>query len=217
MRVESRVESVIRARWRAVATAGIVSLFAALTQLGFAASESPAQALVRTTAETFQARLRADAAVNDADPANVLTSAEELILPHFNFTLMAQRALGRLWRDFSTEQRTRFIDEFRTLLLRTYAKTLNDYRDSTISYLTPRELAKDAVRVRTEVARSSGGPPVQIDYEVRSLTEGWKVCDVTVNGVSLVISYRAGFAKDFGALGAEGLIAQLVERNQAPL
>ncbi len=211
-----RPENINRTR-RAVVSAGILTLLAALTQRSFAASESPAQALVRTTAETFQARLRADADANDADPTLVLTSAKEIILPHFDFTLMAQRALGRLWRDFSSEQRTRFVGEFRTLLLRTYAKTLNDYRDSTIAYLAPRELTKDAVRVRTEVARSTGGPPVQIDYEVRSQPEGLKVCDVTLNGVSLVISYRAGFAKDFGAVGAEGLIAQLAERNQAPL
>jgi phospholipid transport system substrate-binding protein len=181
------------------------------------AAELPAQALVRTTAEQFQERLRADAAQNAADPDKIITSAEALILPHFDFELMSQRALGRYWRNFSAEQRSRFVQEFRTLMLRTYATTLNDYRDAKIAFLPARELAPAAVRVRTEVTRPTGGAPFQMDYEVREQPAGWKICDVTLNGVSLIISYRAGFAKDIGTLGVEGIIAQLVARNQAPL
>ena len=180
-------------------------------------AEPPAQSLVRTTAESFLARMREDAAKNAADPQHIIASAEALVLPHFDFELMSQRALGRYWRDFSVEQRARFVQEFRTLMLRTYANTLNDYRDAKIAYLPSRQIAPAAMRVRTEVARSSGGAPVQIDYEVRQQSAGWKICDVTLNGVSLIISYRAGFAKDIGALGVEGVIAQLAERNQAPL
>ncbi len=180
-------------------------------------AEPPAQSLVRTTAESFLARMRADAAANAADPQQIIASAESLILPHFDFELMSQRALGRYWRDFSVAQRARFVQEFRTLMLRTYANTLNDYRDAEIDYLPSRQLAPEVMRVRTKVARPSGGAPVQIDYEVRQQAAGWKICDVTLNGVSLIISYRAGFAKDIGTIGVEGVIAQLSERNQGPL
>ncbi len=181
------------------------------------AAEPPAQSLVRTTADSFLARMRADAAANAADPQQIIASAESLILPHFDFELMSRRALGRYWRDFSVEQRARFVQGFRTLMLRTYANTLNDYRDAKIAYLPARQLAPEATRVRTEVARASGGAPVQIDYEVRQQAAGWKICDVALNGVSLIISYRAGFAKDIGTLGVEGVIEQLAERNQRPL
>jgi phospholipid transport system substrate-binding protein len=184
---------------------------------GATAAEPPAQSLVRTTAENFLERMRTDAAENAADPQHIITSAEALVLPHFDFELMSQRALGRYWRDFSAEQRARFVAEFRTLMLRTYANTLNDYRDAKIAFLPSRQLAPEAMRVRTEVARPSGGAPVQIDYEVRQQAAGWKICDVALNGVSLIISYRAGFAKDIGTLGVEGVIAQLAERNQQPL
>lgn len=180
------------------------------------AAEPPAQALVRSTAESFLERLRADAAQNAADPGHLLASAESMVLPHFDFDLMSQRALGRYWRDFLPEQRARFVQEFRKLMLRTYANTLNDYRDAEIAYLPSRQLAPEAMRVRTEVARPNGGP-INIDYEVRQQAEGWKICDVALNGVSLIISYRAGFAKDIGTLGVEGIIAQLAERNQTPL
>lgn len=190
-------------------------LLAAAPWFPVSANDLPAQALVQTTAESFLARLRTDG--NADDPQRVISAAEELVLPHFNFEVMSRRALGRHWRDFTPEQRGRFVLEFRTLLLRTYATTLRDHRDDSIEYLPARELAPAVVRVRTSVAPAQGGAPIQIDYEVRQLGESWQVCDVSLNGVSLVISYRAGFDKDIGALGADGVIAQLAERNQAPM
>lgn len=177
-----------------------------------ATEELPAQTLIRTTAESFMSQLRAEASLYDADPSRILTSAEQMLLPHFDFNLISQRALGRHWRSFSDDQKTRFIQEFRSLLLRTYAHTLNDNRDATVSFLPSHKLSAAATRVRTEVSRPDG-PPVRIDYEVRQRRDGLRICDVVVNGVSLIISYRAGFQKDIGSLGAEGLIAQLAERN----
>lgn len=202
-------------RARQVLFVGFVLALAILAWHPARANDIPAQALVRSTADSFLARLRQDG--NADDPQRVVAAAEELVLPHFNFEMMSRRALGRHWRDFTPEQRGRFVAEFRTLLLRTYATTLNDHRDDSIEYLPARELAPAVVRVRTSVAPAQGGAPVQIDYEVRQLGPAWQVCDVTLNGVSLVISYRAGFDKDIGTLGADGIIAQLAERNQAPM
>lgn len=189
-------------------------MLGATTPAHAADAEPPAQTLIRTEADAFIARLRTDAATNDADPSHLLRTAEEMVLPHFDFVLISQRALGRHWRAFTDEQKARFVREFRAMLLRTYARTLNEHRDATVGYLPWRELSQGGVRVRTQVTRSDG-PPVQIDYEVRQRGDAWKICDVTVNGVSLIISYRAGFQKDIAALGAEGLIAQLEARNQS--
>lgn len=205
-----------RSRWQIVFFSLLLGLLL-LPAAGAKPVEPPAQRLVRTTAETFLERMRADATQNASDPQHIIESAESLVLPHFDFNLMSQRALGRYWKDFSVDQRARFVQEFRTLMLRTYANTLNDYRDAEITYLPSRPLAPEAMRVRTQVARPSGGPPLQLDYEVRQQAAGWKICDVTLDGVSLIVSYRAGFAKDIGTLGVDGVIAQLVARNQAPL
>jgi phospholipid transport system substrate-binding protein len=182
-----------------------------------AATEPPAQTLVRTTAEALLERLRAEAAEVEANPALADEIATEIVLPHFDFEVMSGRALGHFSRDMTADQRTRFVAEFRELLLHTYAHTLIDYRDSEIKFLPARQLGPAAYRVRTEVVRPTGGAPLQVDYEARAQNgTDWKVVDVTLNGVSLAISYRAGFAHDIPAIGIDGVIAQLAAKNEAP-
>lgn len=198
--------------------AGLLSL-TVLSGIGFfhcpvvsAAPAPEAETFVRTHTENFQARLISDEAVNAKDHAHLLATAQDLILPHFNFAAMSQRALGRYWRDCSTEQKTRFVTAFRTLLLKTYAGTVNDHRHDKITFLAPRKLSDNAWRVRTEVIRTDGGKSFLIDYEVHREPETWRVYDVTVEGVSLAVSYRAGLAKDISANGIDAVIAQIEGR-----
>lgn len=184
-----------------------------LTSLNAGAAPAPeAEVFVQTHTQKFQARLIADEAINSADRAHLLATAEELILPHFNFAAMSQRALGHYWKRCSTEQKTRFVTAFRTLLLKTYAGTVNDHRHDKISFLPPRKLSDNVWRVRTEVARLDGGKSILIDYEVHREPETWRVYDVTVEGVSLAVSYRAGLAKDISANGIDAVISQIEER-----
>lgn len=181
------------------------------------ASDAGAEALVRATSDAFFARLKRDEALNAANPSNLLTTAEELVLPHFNFMAMSQRALGRHWKTMTDVQKGSFVREFRTMLLRTYAKTVNDHRNSTVSFKPERRVSDKASRIRTEVSRSGDGPPFLIDYEMHLESTGWKAYDVTLDGVSLVVSYRAGFNQDIGRIGIDGIIDQLKTRNQKPL
>ena len=178
-------------------------------------AELPAQVMVRTNSDALMTKLRADIPATGADPKQLLTLAETIALPHFDFPLMSQRALGKYWKNFSDEQRARFAQEFRRLLLRTYAGTLNDFREAKVDFLSPRQSSPDTVVVRTTVTRPTGGAPIPMDYEVRQGPDGWKVCNVSVSGISLVISYRAGLAQDIDQLGVDGLIAKLVDRNKA--
>ncbi len=178
-----------------------------------AAAEPPAQTLVRTTAEALLDRLRLEAAEITANPSRADAIASEIVLPHFDFEVMTNRALGRFSREMTDDQRVRFIDEFRELLVHTYAHTLIDYREATIKFLPARQLGPTGYRIRTEVLRS-GGSSLLVDYEVRTRDDSnWKVVDVALNGVSLAISYRAGFSHDIPAIGIEGVIAQLEAKN----
>jgi|LauGreDrversion4_2_1035121.scaffolds.fasta_scaffold31942_3 phospholipid transport system substrate-binding protein len=171
-----------------------------------------AEIFVRTHTESFQERLIKDEAANASDHGHLLATAQEIILPHFNFAAMSQRALGHFWRDCSTAQKTRFVIAFRTLLLNTYAGTVNDHRHDKITFLAPRKLSENVWRVRTEVVRTDGGKSFLIDYEVHREPDTWRVYDVTVEGVSLAVSYRAGLAKDISANGIDAVIAQIEER-----
>jgi len=173
----------------------------------------PATALVESTANEVLSRLRADPGATSENPQRLFQIAEEVVLPHFDFARMSQRVLGKHWRAASADQRARFIAEFKTLLVRTYATAVSDYRDAAISFMPARELAANTFRVRSSVNRGDGAPPLLVDYDVYQKAEAWKVFDVAINGVSIVISYRAGFNTDIAKLGMDGLIDQIAQHN----
>ena len=138
---------------------------------------------------------------------------DQIVLEHFDFRLMSIRVLGKNWRKATGEQRKQFVREFKKLLVRTYATALEEYSGQEIRYLPVRS-RKDRtdVTVRTMVAQD-GAPPISIQYALRWKDERWKVFDVAVEGVSLVINYRASFQSEIRQQGIPGLIARLEERN----
>ena len=174
---------------------------------------APAMALVKSTATEVIDRLHADPSANSANPQRLYSIAEEVVLPHFDFERMSQRVLGKHWRDASPAQRERFVGEFKTLLVRTYATAVSDYRDAQLSFQPARALGTDIWRVRSNVDRGNGAPLLQVDYDVYRNAEAWKVFDVAINGVSLVVSYRSGFNTDIAKLGMDGLIDQIAQHN----
>ena len=172
-----------------------------------------AATMVEATASEVLARLRADPSATSANPQRLYAIAEEVVLPRFDFARMSQRVLGKHWRSADPAQRGRFISEFKTLLVRTYATAVSDYRNAQISFVPARELAANTYRVRSSVNRGDGAPPLLVDYDVYRRDGEWKVFDVAINGVSIVISYRAGFNNDIAKLGMDGLIDQLAQHN----
>jgi len=126
---------------------------------------------------------------------------------------MTQLAVGRNWRDASDTQKKSLIDEFRTLLVRTYSTSLSQYRNQTIDVKPLKIAAADTdVVVKTQV-NQPGGQPIPIDYSVEKTSEGWKVYDVLIDGVSLVTNYRSSFNTEIQKSGIDGLIKSLVDRN----
>ena len=122
--------------------------------------------------------------------------------------------MGRNWRVASPEQQKRLIEEFRTLLVRTYSGALAQYRDQTMDYKPLRaEPNATDVTVRTEVLRP-GQAPVPIDYSMTRTKEGWKAYDIIVGGVSLVTNYRDEFSEQIKTSGVDGLIKTLAAKNK---
>lgn len=172
------------------------------------------QALVEKTTEQVLNALRADQERYKADRSRLFSLVREIILPHFDFEQMSQRVLGRYWRTASAEQKQEFIEQFRTLLVRTYSTALADYSDARIDYLPVRvrDEGRD-VTVRTEV-EVAGAPPVSIEYSMRLRDDGWKVYDVSIEGVSLVITYRTSFANEIRSNGLDSLVQRLARLNE---
>jgi phospholipid transport system substrate-binding protein len=191
-------------------------LLLALIRPAFSAeAEHPAAQLVHDTTEKVLARLKADSAKLKADSSLIYPMVDDLVLPHFDFERMSIWVLGKNWRSADGVQQQQFIDEFRTLLVRTYAKALLEYTDQTLRYL-PFHAEDDAskVTVKTEIVQA-GGPSIPLHYSMYLNKAGaWKVFDIKVDGISLVSNYRSSFATEVRNGGIPRLLEKLVQMNQ---
>lgn len=108
------------------------------------------------------------------------------------------------------------MNEFQTLLVRTYSNALTNYRDEVIEVnpLLPQSDPKTTT-VKTVVTQGHGKEPVPIDYSMEKTDNGWKVFDVTVAGVSLVTNYRSTFNSQIKKGGINGLIESLAKKNKS--
>jgi phospholipid transport system substrate-binding protein len=191
----------------------LVSFYLVLTFNNTFATTKSAEEVVKVTADSVIARLTTERAELEAHPEKLYSLINELVIPHFDFVSMSKWVLGRNWRDASEAQQEQFVGEFRTLLVRTYAKALLEYSNETINYL-PVENNPDSniVVVKTEI-HQPGTKPVTINYSMHVSGGEWKVVDVTVDGISLVATYRGSFASEIRKSGMDALIAKLTERN----
>ncbi|MEO3711885.1 MlaC/ttg2D family ABC transporter substrate-binding protein [Roseateles flavus] len=162
--------------------------------------------------ETIEA-VKSDKAIQGGDVSKIVTLVDTKVMPHVNFQRMTSSAVGRFWRQASPEQQKRLQEEFKTLLMRTYAGALAQVKDQTIALKPLRASAEDTeVVVKTEVRGK--GDPIQLDYRLEKAGAVWKIYDVNVLGIWLADQYRNSFAQEIGANGIDGLIKALADKNQ---
>ncbi len=194
----------------------VAGLLATLVPTARASDEAP-DALVRRLSEQTLNTIKADPALRNGDIQRVIALVDARIMPNVNFQRMTAQAVGPAWRQATPEQRKRLQEEFKTLLVRTYAGALWQVSDETI-VVRPLRAAPDdkEVLVRTEIR--GRGDPIQLDYRLEKTPgdgAGWKIYNLNVLGVWLVETYRSQFAQEINAKGVDGLIAALAERNRA--
>lgn len=181
--------------------------------LAFAEVEAP-EVLVKRISSDVLSSVKADPAIQKGDINRIVALVDAKIMPSVNFSRMTSMAVGRYWRQATPEQQKQLQDEFKTLLVRTYAGALGEVRDQTLSFKPMRAKPEDTeVVVRSEVR--GRGEPIQLDYRLEKTPEGWKIYDLNVLGAWLVENYRSQFAQEIGTKGIDGLIANLVQRNKA--
>jgi phospholipid transport system substrate-binding protein len=172
--------------------------------------------VVRGTVDGVLERLVAEKEQLDAHPERIFDLIQELVIPHFDFSSMSKWVLGKTnWRQASPQQRDVFVDQFRTLLVRTYAKALLEYSEEEVQYNeSTKNPNSNLVTVKTEVQQPGEGASIPINYRMHISGGEWKVVDVAVDGISLVRSYRGSFASEIKANGLESLIGKLTEKNE---
>lgn len=193
----------------------VVMLSSLLVFPAWSANLAPDKLVDQTVQEVIDI-IRKDEALRNGNKDKMLDLIETKILPHFNFNRMTQLAMGQHWSKASPEQQTKLVDEFRTLLVRTYSNALTSYQDETIK-VNPIPALGDRTEtsVRTMVIQGKGKEPIPIDYAMEKKADGWKVFDVTVAGVSLVTNYRGSFNSQVRKGGVEGLIKVLTDKNKS--
>jgi phospholipid transport system substrate-binding protein len=151
-----------------------------------------------------------------SNPTQVYSLANKLVVPHADLDYMSKRVLPpQIWAQASNAQRTDFKREFTSLLVRTYASALADYSDQTVKFYPVRGGAagKSTVQVSSEIVRSDG-PSIPVSYSLIAAGSQWKVYDMTVEGVSMLESFRSQFANKLSQGNMSDLISALKQHNQ---
>ncbi|MFZ9255143.1 MAG: MlaC/ttg2D family ABC transporter substrate-binding protein [Hylemonella sp.] len=193
-----------------------VSLLGLSAAALWAADEAPDVMVLRLSTEVLDT-IRSDKSLQNGELTKVVALVDRKIMPNVDFQRMTASAVGPGWRQATAEQRQRLQEEFKILLVRTYAGALNQVGDQTVAIKPLRASPDDReVLVRSEI--KGRGDPIQLDYRLVKTPgqgTGWKIYNLNVLGVWLVDTYRSQFAQEIAAKGIDGLIATLAERNRA--
>ena len=194
----------------------LIAIFACLMALALPAraqQDLGPEELVRKVTQDVLDAIRSDKQLAAGDKQKALKLAEEKVLPLIDFEEATRLAVGRAWAQATPEQRKKLVEEFRRMLVRTYSNAISAYEGQTMKVLPVRMKPGDTeVTVHNQYIRA-GGTPLPVDYQMHKTDQGWKIYDITVEGVSLVLTYRSEFDAVVKQSGIDGLIKRLEEKN----
>lgn len=190
----------------------LVGIFSLLS-LGHAA-DTPEQTIEKASTQLINA-LKKEETTLRKDPKKLYSFIEATAVPYFDFNTMSQWVMGRSWKDATPEQRTRFMNEFKRLLVNAYGSALLEYTDDkvTVFPIPPNAKSKNEVTVRSEIT-SSSHKPVAVNYSMIKTGGKWLIYDVSIEGVSIVTSYRGEIRELVNSKGIDGMINALAQKNK---
>jgi phospholipid transport system substrate-binding protein len=187
-----------------------------MTTHSWAASVDEAQAIIKETTDKMLAALQAEKENLKKNPERVYTLVDKIVLPHFDFERMSKLVLAQNWKQATADQKTRFTQAFRDLLVRTYATALVEAAVEGVEVVYKQIHAEgnaERITLNTEV-KQGNQKPISVDYAMYFYDNHWKVYNVTVGGVSLVTNYRNEFANDIKTIKMEGLIDKIAHKKE---
>ena len=172
--------------------------------------------LVQKITDDVLAAIKSDKQLAAGDRQKAMKLAEEKVLPYIDFEQATRLAVGRAWREAAPEQKQRLVTEFRNMLVRTYSNAIQPYEGQQMKVMPVRMKPGDTEATVQNQFTRAGAQPVKIDYSMRKTDAGWKIYDIVVEGVSLVLTYRSEFDAVVKQEGIDGLIKRLAQKNTAP-
>jgi len=182
------------------------------------AIEAPELMLERITRKMLH-ELKAHETQTKENPEKLVEIINKILVPYIDAQDMARWVAGRTaWLKASTAEQEAFVTEFRELLIRTYASTLQAYTNQVIQYLPPREAVTDKARVQiTSLVHDAGRAPVTVNYRLVRKADNWQVYDLAIEGVSLLRGFKAQFSADIQQQGLAEVTKKMKNHNQKPL
>lgn len=188
-------------------------LLALVCQVAIAAA-SPLE-MLQPTSDQMLSALKSNRATLKSDPATVYRIVNQILVPHVDLDMMSRLVLGRnIWMSATPEQRQRFKKEFTRLVINTYSAALASYTNETVKFMPIRGgyEGRSRVQVQSQIVRQDG-PPVAVNYRLQNVGGDWLVYDFTVEGVSMIESFRSQFAEDLSSGSLDSLLEKMARHN----
>jgi phospholipid transport system substrate-binding protein len=183
-----------------------------ITVSSFAADEAP-DALVKRVSQDVLNTVKSDKDIQNGNQKKVVELVENKIFPYVDFQRTTSMTAGRYWKEATPEQQKKLANEFRRLLINTYAGAITKAKNHQVQFKPFRGSATDnEVEVRSQVIQP-GGEPIELDYRLEKTAEGWKIYDLNILGAWLVETYKQTFSSEISKSGIDGLIKTLEEKN----
>jgi phospholipid transport system substrate-binding protein len=149
-----------------------------------------------------------------SNPKVVYGIVHRVLLPHVDIATMSRAVLGPAWNSATPAQQHEFAQEFTRLLIHTYSSAFASYKDEEVKFYPIRgDIAgRHSVQANSQIIRKNG-PPITVSYRLVQRGGNWKVADFSVDGISIIQSFRSQFSQELNQGGIDGLIQRLSQHN----
>ena len=134
-----------------------------------------------------------------------------IILPHIDFTTMSQYVMAQYWRQMTSAQQDQFVKLFKELLVKTYSNSLNHYHGQRVKITGSQQISQNppVAQVNMVIQQPDGGPDIPVIYALLQQGNTWRIYNVYIDGVSLVLNYRQSFGQIAASRGIPALLRDL--------
>lgn len=185
-----------------------------MLSLSLQAAPQPLE-IIKQTSDTMISRLKSDQAKLKAEPKYMLTIVEEVLVPNIDIPTITRKVMGKYWKTASADQQTRFMKEFQTYMTRFYAKAFASYKDQVIEFPSDQPLLEDNNQlavIKTKIVQPDGRV-IPVDYKLKLDANSWKVVDIVIEGISLVINNQKQYSQLIAQEGLDTVITKLAYKN----
>jgi len=185
--------------------------------LSVAYADDPAPlAMLKHTSNKMLSELKKNKSRLQGNDQLIRNIVHKVLIPRVDINRMSKLVVGRdYWLKASSSQRKKFQKEFTSLVISTYSVALQNYDQEVIRFMPIRGNISGRRQLQIASVITQGGrQPIRINYLLVKSGSQWKVYDFSVDGISLVQSYRSQFAEVLANSGFNGLLQKLKTHNQ---